>query len=320
MPPQPSSKQFFGIAKEAVKGTPEAIPTTYPPVRVVKGGRAKTKLSDTSLRGSAVDSYSEADGVFHGTVHVEGDVFADTFGHFLLSVFGEEAISGAGPYDHAFTVLNSGDQQPPGHSVWDGYAVAVRRYPGAQCSSLSLSWEDTGLLVYSADFLTLGDDPIASPTVTSSTIAPHAAWASTCLVGGVAAYPLSGECNLTRNNAGPVHVQDGSQSARHIWVGALSIEGSATLLMETDAYYQQFIDNTQPSLDFNFSIGAGASQSGLRMLMSKATWREPDIDRGDAYVKLKLGFKALGNTTDAGVSGGQSNAKFTLKNARATAY
>ena len=320
MPPVATSKQFLGIAKETVKGTAEATPTSFLPIRSLTGGRSKNKLIDESLRGSAVDAYAAADGVYHGTFTIEGDVFADTFGHLLLAMFGEEAISGAGPYDHAFTGLNSGDQQPPAHSLWDNYGVAVRRYPGGQLSSLNLSWEDGGLVAYTAEAMTLGDDTIAAPTASYGTLAPHPAWASTCLIGGVAAYPLSGECNISRANPEAVHVQDGLQSPRHIWVGALVMEGTAVLLMEADTYYQQFIVNTQPTLDFNFATGAGATATGLRLLMSKVDWRDPTIDRSASYVKLSLGYKALGNTTDAGASGGFSPAKVTLTNARATVY
>lgn len=269
-----------------------------------------------SLRGSAVDSYSEADGVYHGTFTGEGDVFADSIGFLLNGIFGEEAISGSGPYTHAFTVLNSGDQQPPSHTLWDNYGVVVRQYPGGQISKLGFKWEDTGLLQYTFDGLALADSVVSTPTSAYGTLAPQAAWSSTCLIGGSPAYPLSGSLDISRNDAGPVHVQDGNQGPRYIWVGAMVIEGKATLLMEDDTYYTQFINNTQPTLAFNFTQGT----TGLLFTMSKATWRDPTIDRGGSYVKLDIGFKALGNTTDAGLSGGYSPTKVTLSNARATVY
>src|SRR5215213_7127452 len=108
MPPLPSSKQALSLAKETTKGTAIASPTASIPIRSFTGGREKTKLPDMSLRGSAVDSFAEADGVYHGVFHAEGDVFVDSIGHFLLSILGEEAVSGAGPYTHNFTALNSG--------------------------------------------------------------------------------------------------------------------------------------------------------------------------------------------------------------------
>ena len=320
MPPLPSSKQALHIAKESAKGTAEAAPTASIPVRSFRGKREKTKLPDMSLRGSAVDSFSEADGVFHGTFNVEGDVFADSFGHWLLSILGEEAVAGAGPYTHAFTGLNTGDQQPPGTTLWDNYSANIRRYPGAQCTALNISWEDNGLLAYSAEFLTMGDTPVAAPVSSYGTLPPYPAWAGTCLIAGVAAYPLGGNCNITRPNSEPVHVQDGSQSPRHIWVGALSVEGSINLLMENDTYYQQFVDNTQPTIDINFATGAGATATGLRLLMSKASWRTPEPDLSSSYVKLNIPYKGLGNTTDAGASGGYSPIKATLTNARSTVY
>lgn len=316
MPPLPSSKQALHIAHEAVKGTAEAAPTSSIPIRTFTGGRDKTKLPDMSLRGSAVDSFAEADGVYHGTFNIEGDVFADTIGHLLLAILGEEAVSGAGPYLHAFTVLNSGDQQPPGHTLWDNYSVSCRRHFGAQFTSLAFSWEDGGLLAYTAEALTLGDTVVTAPVASYGALAPHPAWASTCLIGGVAAYPLSGDLTISRNDAEPVHVQDGLQTPRHIWVGSLSVEGTLVLLMEADTYFQQFIDNTQPTLDLPFVSGS----TGLRFLMSKVTWQTPEIDRSGSYVKLSMPFKALGNTTDAGASGGYSPIKATLTNARSTVY
>lgn len=303
-----------------MKGTAETAPTASFPIRSFTGNRVKTKLPDMSLRGSAVDSFSEADGVYHGEFKAEGDVFCDSFGFLLLSILGEEAVTGSNPYTHTFTVLNSGDQQPGGFTLWDNYSVACRRHFGAQCSKLSMKWDDTGLLAYSAEMLTMGDTVVTAPTPSYGTLAPHPAWAGTCLIGGVAAYPLSGECNITRNDAGPIHVQDGLQSPHWMWVGATSVEGKVVLLMEADTYYQQFIDNTQPTLDFVFAQGSGVGATGLRLLMSKATWRQPNIDRGASYVKLDLSYKALGNTTNVGVSGGYGPLAATLTNARSAVY
>lgn len=313
----PSSKQALHICKESVKGTAEAAPTESIPIRSFTGGREKTKLADTSLRGSAVDTFSEADGVYHGVFSVDGDVFVDSIGHLLLSILGEEAVSGAGPYLHAFTALNSGDQQPPGHTLWDNYGVNIRRYFGAQCSALNFSWEDNGLLAYTASLLAIGDTVVAAPTAAYGTLAPMAAWYGTCLIGGVAAYPLSGSVNITRQNAEPIHVQDGLQTARHIWVGALSVEGTLVLLMESDVYYQQFIDNTQPTIVLTFTQSASI---GFTIQLSKATWRTPTIDRSGSYVKLSMPFKGLGNTTDVGASGGYSPCKISLSNSRSAGY
>lgn len=316
MPPFASSKRALHIAKEAVKGTAEAAPTSSIPIRDFSGNREKTKLPDMSLRGSAVDTFSEADGVYHGVFSIEGDVFVDTIGHLLLAILGEEAISGAGPYAHAFTSLNSGDQQPPGHTLWDNYSVSVRRHFGAQLSALNFSWEDGGLLAYSAEAQTMGDTVVAAPVASYGALAPLAAWNSTCLIGGVAAYPKSGSLNITRSEAGPIHVQDGLQSPRHVWVGALSVEGSCNLLMENDTYFQQFIDNTQPTLAFAFGSGAAA----LTFLMSKVSWRDPRPTADGGYMTLPINFKALGNTTDAGASGGYSPMKATLSNSRSTVF
>ncbi len=317
MPPFASSKRALHIAKETSKGTAIASPTTSLPVRSFTGNRDKTKLPDMSLRGSAVDAFSEADGVYHGVFSIEGDVFVDSFGHLLLSIMGEEAISGVGPYVHAFTTLNSGDQQPPGHTIWDDYSVVCRRHFGSQLSSLALSWEDNGLLAYSADALTLGDTVVTAPVASYGALAPMAAWYGTCLIGGVAAYPLSGELTITRNDAEPIHVQDGLQSPRYIWVGPLSIEGTLVLLMENDTYYDQFVNNTQPTLALTWTQSASAI---ISVTMSKATWRTPEKDLSGSYVKLEIPFKALGNTTDVGASSGYSPAKFSLTNSRATVY
>jgi hypothetical protein len=133
----------------------------------------------------------------------------------------------------------------------------------------------------------------------------------------VAAYPLDGECNITRNNAEAIHVQDGAQYPHAVWVGAMVIEGKLTLLMESDVYYQQFIDNTQPTILLPFVLSAAQA---MTIQMSKCTWRDPTIDRTGSYVKLPISYKALGNTTDVGASGGYSPAKISLANSRSTVY
>ncbi len=315
MPPSPTAKQFLGLGREVTKGTPVAV-SEYIPIREIDFSRVPTPLNDQSLRGSAVDNYAQAQGVMHNEWSIEGDVFLDSVGFWLKMILGEESLSGTNPYSHGFTLLNSGDFQPMSYTMTDHYGVATRSYPGCQAGELSFSWDVDGLLSYTASGQSLLESTIATPTPSYGTLDPQPAWSATLQVAGSPRYPVSGELSLSRD-VGPIHVQDGQQTPRHIWVDALSVSGSFMLLKEDDVVYNQFLTNTQPIVQLNFTQGASRS---LTFLMSRVAWDDASIDRGESYFRDGMDYKALGNSTDAGASGGLSPLRATLINARSTVY
>jgi hypothetical protein len=95
----------------------------------------------------------------------------------------------------------------------------------------------------------------------------------------------------------------------------VSASGKLTLVMEDDTQYLNYLNNSKPSLDINFSQGAGAAAVQVKLHMTKAAYTAAEISRGKDYIELSVDFDALANTTDAGASGGYSPIKVTLQNA-----
>jgi len=64
--------------------------------------------------------------------------------------------------------------------------------------------------------------------------------------------------------------------------------------------------------------GAGATATQIQATITKGAYIAAVIERGQDYVEVTVDLNAQGNTTDAGVSGGFSNIKWVLQNAKAS--
>jgi hypothetical protein len=98
----------------------------------------------------------------------------------------------------------------------------------------------------------------------------------------------------------------------------LTVTGQLTLAVVADTYHQDQLAGTAVALDLNYSRGAGASLRQLVVHCSKAYFTAAPRDYGKKWIELAAAFRADGNTTDVGASGGYSPAKVTLKNAVAS--
>lgn len=91
----PTTKNYLGIARETVVGTPVlpvvTIPLdkgTYEPEDLIK------YLPDEAIRGSMALMYAEIEGVEDASFNYGGPVFGDVYGYFLDNTFGDLSTSG----------------------------------------------------------------------------------------------------------------------------------------------------------------------------------------------------------------------------------
>jgi hypothetical protein len=72
----------------------------------------------------------------------------------------------------------------------------------------------------------------------------------------------------------------------------------------------------RPAIVLNWAYGAGAAAVQIQATITKGAYTAAVIERGDDFVKVTVDINAQGNTTDAGSSGGFSNIKWVLQNAK----
>jgi hypothetical protein len=316
--PQPTFRSFLGIAKETTFGTPVAA-TAFIPVKTMSPSDKVTLLEDQGQRGSMVSTYDKIAGPVWSEYGFDGDVFPDTLGWMLAGVLGDVTSTGsAAPYTHAMSVLNTGTGQPPSYTLSDYYTIQTRQFPGIKFSELGLKFSGDGLLNYSAKATGLASATSTAPTPSYTSVPPLAGWVGAVTIGGAAStFVVDGECTIKRDVT-VIHTSDGTQAPYALWSGPVSASGKLTLVMEDDTQYLNYLNNSKPSLDINFSQGTAGAAVQVKLHMTKASFSNAEIGRGKDYIELSVDYDALANTTDIGASGGYSPIKATLQNAVAT--
>lgn len=316
----PTARSFLGVAKETTKGT-AVTPTAYIPVAGFNPQNMPTQLLDEGWRGSNVDSYGSQQGKAHSEIEIEeSPLYVDTFGFAMKSIFGEEALSGAGPYTHAFTVLNTGDMQPPALTFTDMVgSIGAEAWPGVQLSEVTITIDPDGNITWSASGQGYPGADAATPTPSFSTVLPMQGWRMSATLNGSAIQPVSLEVTFTREIE-VKNTANASQSPYAIWIGKLGVTVSGEIIAEDDSHQDALTADTQGILNITGTRGAGASTETLTILCTKVAYQTVEIGRGQAEVHYSLELKALANTTDVGTSAGYGPAKVTLVNSRSSVY
>jgi hypothetical protein len=321
---QNSVRSFIGIAKEVTKGTPVA-PTDYLLVEAdsLKPADIIDPLYDKGLRGSLVDSYNYIPGRTRSTFDFSSAAFPDGIGYALTGLLGSVSTTGSSaPFTHTISLKNNltaaADAQPLSYTLTDFYAAAVRAYPGIQFTDFSLKFNADGLLEYEAKTTGWLSQAASTPTPSFSTVLPTPVWAGTVSIGGTTvSNTVSGNIDMKRPVT-PVYGISSTQNPYSVFVGALQTEGKFTFAMEDNTELTRYLTNTQPAIVLNWSQGTGSSATQIQATLTKGAYTAAVIQRGDDYVQIEIELNAQGNTTDAGSTGGFSNIKWVLQNAKAS--
>lgn len=314
------SRSFIGIAKEATRTpggvvTPVAA-TAFIPVKGITPFDNITYLDDENWRGSMVTTYGVVQGPIHSEFEFAGDVFADTIGFPIAGVLGDYAKSGASaPYTHTMSVLNTGSGQATSYTISDYNGYNTRYWSGLQFSECGFTFSADGLLEYTAKGMGLASSTTTDPTPSFTTVTPTPVWVGKAKIGGsTKANVASGDMTIKRDVT-PLFTVNNTVNPYQLWQGPVSVEGNLTLVMEDDSTLNDYLLNTQPSLELDFSQGTGAALTQIDFFMTKCAFVVGKVERSKDYVELQLQYKAVANTTDKGASGGYSPIKVTLKNA-----
>jgi hypothetical protein len=316
---QPSVRSYLGIAKEVTPATPVAA-TDFIPVSkdAFKPTDIIAPLYDTGLRGSMVENYTYIQGRRHTEIDVAGPVFADTVGYWLGGILGSVVTTGASaPYAHTITLKNatSGDAQPTSFTLEDYYVSGNRFYPGCKVTEFSMTFNSEGMLEYTAKLMGHPSQTTSAATPSFSAVTPTPVWRGNVLIGGLTVgYITDGTVNMTRK-AEAIFGINTQQGPYEVFVAALDSTGSITFVMENDDQLLNFLNNTQPVLNFQFSQGTGASATTIAFNVAKGAYTTAAIDRSGDHVSLTIDFSSIGNTTDAGATGGYAPIQWYLENA-----
>ena len=321
---QPSVKSFLGLALETTKGT-AVTATDYVPITLnsFKPVEMINELLDNGIRGSMVENYNYVQGRRHTEIDFAGPVFADTIGYFVAGIMGDVTTTGASaPYTHTIALKNavgtSGDAQPKALTITDYYAAGVRQFPGCQVHDLEFTFNADGMLEYTSKVTGYPSATTTAPTPSFSTVVPTQVWTGTVTVGGTTiSNAVTGTLKLERK-VDPIFGIANTQAPYSVFLGALTVTGQVTFVMEDDTQLTNFLSNTQPALTFTWATGSGSTATQFAVTASKSAYTAAVVDRSKDYVEVTVDFNSLGNTTNAGATAGYSPVKFTLQNAKAS--
>jgi hypothetical protein len=229
------------------------------------------------------------------------------------------------PFTTTFALLNSGvgpasvgQGQPPSYTLTDWYGVNGRQYPGAVFSECNIKLVADGLLTFTAKSLAQPSVSLAGvkPVATYSTIKPLSGFSGAITFGS----PLTSPDNLTvmtanidiKRKVDSVHTIDGTAGPYAIFGGGLSVTGKMTVVMESDAQLTAYLNNSQPSLNINYTPAAGQQ---LQFNLNNVGYTAVVVGRSKDYVEADITYTGIFNATNAGASGGYSPIKVTLQNA-----
>jgi|SRR5579859_510194 len=311
----PTWRLAVGLAKETTWGT-AVTATTFYPVKKPSGFVPQYEdIEDTDYRNNASALQAYYEGVGQTPVDT-GDMlfFPDDSGHWLMALLGADAISGAGPYTHALTLLNTA--LPPSYTVvkYDSLIATSRQVAGVRVSEVILKFSTKGKLTIAAKGIGKIAGTIAKPTEAYSAASAYLGWQASATVSAANTKLEEGEIRLTRTLE-PIFGANNSQDMTDQMVDVLSVTGSLTFAPVDDTEKAYYTNNTQPNVSIVFTSGTNT----LTLQMSKAAFAKgSDIDHGSKYAKFRTPFKAVANATDAGT--GNAPFKATLVNGKSAAY
>jgi hypothetical protein len=221
------------------------------------------------------------------------------------------------PNSTAFSTLCSGDTQPPTQTWTIDDPLGTWQYAGAQFSELGFKWNADGLLEWSGKATTWGYVSGSKPTASFGSVAPVANWATVTKIAGTNTFVQDGEITIKRAITA-IRGAAGTQNPYRIWSGDVAVEGKATLVMENSTQRTNFQAGTVQAFETSYSQGSGLTTNGLTLHCSQVVFTEGTPSYGKDYIELPVTFRAIGNATDIGASGGYSPIKATLANAIAS--
>lgn len=310
----PASLAAVGFGKEATFGTAVA-PSLLVPVTSFTGSDQVVEAVDQSWRGAPAASFGHTVTEKTSAVTVGGLAHPDILGFGLAGVLGDVHFTSGSPNTTTFALLNSGDQQPPSHTVTVKDPVGQLQYTGCRWSHFEVDFDAEGTVGWQGTLAGLAGVSGNASMPAASTETAFPGWCGQLKVTGVTEPRLlSGAVTFDREvdakkNLGPGVVAPYQQRS-----GVLTVAGNLQLVAAADTYRGDLLAGTSVGLTLTWTKGSGSSLRTLILQMSKVTLTGVDRDYGQKWIELAVTFEVDADTTDIGASGGYSPVLATLKN------
>lgn len=323
----PQALSFLGIGKETTQGT-AVTPTHFIPYDPgsFEPDEQPDVLIDEGERGSMVAEYGGVRGKNKVETGWRGIPFSEPIGYLLHNILGGYAVTGAGPFTHTFSVLNSGTGQPPTHTLTDRQGitatVGARAYPGLCLSELTLTGNAEQLLTYEAKG-TGWPSAAASgaPTNTVPTSVATPAWRSSVTWGGTAVTTCM-EWSLTLSRELEVkNTADGTQNPFTVARGKLMASASLNIVasdqtpLNAEVPLTNLVAGTEAALVIAVAANyAGTAGHSITFTMTKSQIVKAPLTRSGVTQGWNVDVKPFANSTDVGASAGLGPVKCVLVN------
>lgn len=234
-----------------------------------------------------------------------------------------------GPYNWAWSLLNSGTGQPISHTLTHFLGPTAtsgaRQYPGACFSELHFKWNaETELFQWTGKAMAypsvaLGSAPVSNPT----TVQPIASWQMSVGIAGPATggtlvpTVTDGEITIKRQ-VKPYYTGNGVQSPYIIQRGGVTVDGKINFVAADESPLLYMLNNTQPQLQLVITNGlSGTNLIKVQFDLAQAAFITAEPEGTKEAVEYTTTYKGIYSTSNAGGSGAYSPVKVTVTNNQA---
>jgi len=256
-----------GIAPETTFGT-GVDPSDFIPFTSEGFKDGPETIQESQIR-ALLDQAPKYKGMQAVTGTLSGVAYPGILGILLRAALGSPTDSGAGPYVHTYTPIQSAfssDAALPSYSIVVKRGPQLVRYLGMVCSGLTLKFTQGGLVTFDTNWIGQDVDTPSSPTVTLPSDAPFQMTAA--LTRGGAAEASLQDYSLAINNTLEALklINNTSKIARIAWSGIRTIAITGTADFAATDLYDQFklfsgqawvIDHTQGTDELQVTLPAG---------------------------------------------------------------
>lgn len=221
---------------------------------------------------------------------------------------------------HTFSVLNTGDGEPPSLSLWDNDGEEWRTMAACQLNGLNIKGNASDLITYTTDLL--GNAAVrnaSAPSTSWTTTEAPAQWTVQAALGGTYIQTtVDWEFDLTRDTK-EVPAVTGQKGYFRYYAAPLKSTAKWTFLEQSGSPY---LSDYEQGLKESFDLTFFDLESGFlcNIHSSSAKFTSGSLGRGnkDEWVTVPMDVQLLPTSSDA-TAGGTSPIKITIANASASA-
>lgn len=221
------------------------------------------------------------------------------------------------PFSQNMALYNGGNGQPTSYTLTDSDALSTRQYASTRWTDLTLNWDTSKLLTYSATGLAWAtQSTTTAPTQSYGGLLPAASWMCQASYGGsVVGNVQTAEVAFKRQNSECIFTLQNTQNPFEVHVGPLELTSKLVLVATDETWLTDYLANSQKVLTLALTNGSGASAVGATIRMSGHNLSQVTKTKGKSYIEFDTAGLAVGNTADVGLSAGYSPCFVTTQNA-----